>query len=358
MAEKVRVLIVDDSSFFRGRIRRELEQSGEIEIAGEAGNGREAVDAAAALRPDLITMDVAMPVMDGIAAVREIMVRRPTDIIMFSALTRDGASATLEALEAGAVDFMPKLRGSDRAASTSVGENLRHRVISIARSRSGRYAAKPRVAPSPRARRPRQSARVQLVVIGASTGGPVAVQRVLAALSADYPHPVLVAVHMPAEFTATFADRLDAMCPIRVRHAADGDALMGGQVLIAPGGMQTLVERRGGVLRVRVMPGSEQLYKPSVDILFGSAARVLQDAVQAVVLTGMGADGTEGARLLKHSGAGVWSQDEASCVVYGMPFSVVKAGYSDRVIPLDAIGSALGELTEPGNLTSRPTADG
>ncbi len=346
MADKVRVLIVDDSSFFRGRIRRELEQSGEIEIAGEAGNGREAVEAAAALRPNLITMDVAMPVMDGIAAVREIMQRRPTDIIMFSALTRDGASATLEALEAGAVDFMPKHRGGgDGAASASVGENLRHRVISIARSRSGRYAEKPRVAPSPRARRHRQAARVRLVVIGASTGGPVAVQRVLAGLSAEYPHPVLVAVHMPAEFTATFADRLDAMCPIRVRHAADGDALVAGQVLIAPGGMQTLVERRGGVLRVRVMPGGEQLYKPSVDILFGSAARVLQDAVQAVVLTGMGADGTEGARLLKHSGAGVWSQDQASCVVYGMPFSVVKAGHSDRVIPLEEIGSALGELT-------------
>ena len=345
MAEKVRVLIVDDSSFFRGRIRRELEQGGEIEIAGEAANGREAVEAAAALRPDLITMDVAMPVMDGIAAVREIMQRRPTDIIMFSALTRDGASATLEALEAGAVDFMPKQRGGDGASSPSVGENLRHRVIGIARSRSGRYAAKPRVAPSPRARRHRQSARVQLVVIGASTGGPVAVRRVLAALSADYPLPVLVAVHMPAEFTATFADRLDAMCPIRVRHAADGDALIAGQVLIAPGGMQTLVERRGGVLRVRVMPGGEQLYKPSVDILFGSAARALQDTVQAVVLTGMGADGTEGARLLKNSGAGVWSQDQASCVVYGMPFSVVKAGHSDRVIPLDEIGLALRELT-------------
>jgi two-component system chemotaxis response regulator CheB len=344
MAEKVRVLIVDDSSFFRGRIRRELEQSGEIEIAGEAGNGREAVDAAVALRPDLITMDVAMPVMDGIAAVREIMVRRPTDIIMFSALTRDGASATLEALEAGAVDFMPKLRGGDRAASVGVGENLRHRVISIARSRSGRYAAKPRVAPSPRARRTRRAARVQLVVIGASTGGPVAVQRVLTALSADYPYPVLVAVHMPAEFTATFADRLDAISQIRVRHAADGDALVAGQVLIAPGGMQTLVERRGGVLGVRVMPGGEQLYRPSVDILFGSAARVLQDAVQAVVLTGMGTDGTEGARLLKHNGAAVWSQDEASCVVYGMPCSVVKAGHSDRVIPLDEIGPALCEL--------------
>ncbi|MGD8957296.1 MAG: chemotaxis response regulator protein-glutamate methylesterase [Chromatiaceae bacterium] len=343
MAEKVRVLIVDDSSFFRGRIRRELEQSGEIAIVGEAGNGREAVDAAVALRPDLITMDVAMPVMDGIAAVREIMVQRPTDIIMFSALTRDGASATLEALEAGAVDFMPKLRG-DRAASAGVGENLRHRVISIARSRSGRYAAKPRFAPSPRVRRPRQGARVQLVVIGASTGGPVAVQRVLAALSADYPLPILVAVHMPAEFTATFADRLDAMCHLRVRHAADGDALVAGQALIAPGGMQTLVERRGGVLKVRVMPGGEQLYKPSVDILFGSAARVLQDAVQAVVLTGMGADGTEGARLLKQGGAAVWSQDEPSCVVYGMPWSVVKAGHSDRVIPLDEIGLALGEL--------------
>jgi two-component system chemotaxis response regulator CheB len=172
----------------------------------------------------------------------------------------------------------------------------------------------------------------------------VAIQRVLSGLPADYPYPVLVGVHMPAEFTATFAERLDAVCSIRVKHAAHGDRLSPGQVLIAPGGRQTLVERYGSSIRVRIEPGGDHLYKPSVDILFGSVARALNDGAQAVILTGMGADGTEGARLLKERGSSVWSQDQATSVVYGMPFSVAKAGHSDRVMPLDAIGPALAEL--------------
>jgi two-component system chemotaxis response regulator CheB len=343
MVDKIRVLVVDDSSFFRTRIRQELERTGEILVAGEAADGAEAVRQAASLRPDLITMDVAMPVMDGISAVRRIMRESPTNIVMFSALTRDGAKATLDALEAGAVDFLPKQGGV--VAADGNGGGLSERVISIARHRRARRAPAQAVSPAP----PpvgggRRHARPRLVVIGASTGGPVAIQQVLAALPEDYPCPLLVAVHMPAEFTPTFAERLDSLCRIRVRHAADGDELLPGQALIAPGGMQTLVENRGGRLRVRVIADPQRLYKPSVDITFGSAARMLGDAVQAVILTGMGADGTEGARLLKERGAAVWSQDQASSVVYGMPHAVLKAGYSDRVLALDEIGAALGGL--------------
>lgn len=341
----IRVLIVDDSPFFRRRIHERLEASGEVQVAGEATNGQEAVEMAASLRPDLITMDVAMPVLDGISAVRRIMREHPTDIIMLSALTREGARATLEALEAGAVDFLPKHTGLRDGAGTADGYDLCSRIISIARRRRGRQRDELAVAPRPLVRRPeRRRTAPRLVVIGASTGGPVAVQKVLTGLAANYPCPLLVAVHMPAEFTASFAERLDSVCRLEVAEAADGDALRPGRALIAPGGVQTLIEERSGRPRVRLMPGGEQLYRPSIDITFGSAARALGDAVQALVLTGMGADGTEGARLLKERGAAVWSQDQASSVVYGMPYAVAKAGYSDRVLALDDIGAALAEL--------------
>jgi two-component system chemotaxis response regulator CheB len=347
----VRVLIVDDSSFFRKRIRHELERTGEIAVAGEAANGREAIQMAASLQPDLITMDVAMPLMDGISAVREIMRRHPTDIVMFSALTREGARATMDALDAGAVDFLPKQGGVSGPAGKAHGNTLCDRVISITRSKQARHPHPANKQPPVRVvettpRRPPEhgAGALKLVAIGASTGGPVAIQRVLSALPRDYPYPVLVGVHMPAEFTATFAERLDSSCQIKVKHAGNGDGLLPGQALIAPGGMQTLVERRAGSLRVRINPGGDQLYKPSVDIMFGSVARVLEDAAQAVVLTGMGADGTEGARLLKRYGSAVWSQDQATSVVYGMPYSVAKAGYTDRVLPLDDIGLALAGL--------------
>ncbi len=354
MVGKVRVLVVDDSSFFRKRIKQELERHGDIDVVGEAGNGREAVELASRLHPDLITMDVAMPLMDGIAAVREIMRAHPTNIIMFSALTRDGAKSTLEALEAGAVDFLPK-QGGIGVGNGNASSSLAERVISIARSNRSRHhlAAATNVAPIPTRSLPtappqkhveRRRAAVRLVVIGASTGGPVAIQQVLNELPANYPYPVLVAVHMPAEFSATFAERLDHVCRIGIAQATNGDELSPGRVLIAPGGMQTTVESRGGRLRVRVSPGGEHLYKPSVDIMFDSAARALNKGVQAVVLTGMGSDGTEGARTLKAAGATVWSQDQATSVVYGMPYSVAKAGLTDRVLPLEQIGGALAGL--------------
>lgn len=346
MGERVRVLVVDDSAFFRKRIRQQFEHIGEIEVVGEACDGREAVELAERLRPDLITMDVAMPKMDGITAVREIMRVRPTDILMVSALTSDGACATLEALEAGAVDFLAKQGGLD--ADHASGNRLGERVISIARRKrpqqeaAGRAGAVQLVSRSDFSRVTGE--RPRLIAIGASTGGPVAVQRLLTALPSAYPLPVLVAVHMPGEFTPAFAERLDSLCRMRVRHANDGDELSAGTVLIAPGGMQTLIERHSARLRVTVAPGGENLYKPSIDLLFESAAVALEGSVQAVVLTGMGSDGTAGARVLKQHGGSVWSQDQATSVVFGMPYSVAKAGCSDRVMPLDDIGPALAGL--------------
>lgn len=346
MLNKVRVLVVDDSGFFRRRIRADLEATGEIEVVGEAANGEEAVQMTVSLAPDLVTMDVAMPVLDGIAAVRAIMRQCPTPVIMFSALTQDGARATLDALDAGAVDFLTKLGsgGSHSSSHAGSGEILRERVLSIARNRHQRGV---RAAVAPRPQAPPESARrrrlqdLRLVVIGASTGGPVAVQQVLSSLPADFAYPVLVAVHMPSAFTSTFAERLNGLCALHVREAVNGELLRRGDVLIAQGGVQTLVEGPAERLHVRVRPANNELYRPSVDLCFDSAARAVGAGVLGIVLTGMGADGAQGAASLKRAGSYLWAQDQASCVVYGMPQAVAKAGLVDRVLALAQIGPEL-----------------
>jgi len=342
MAEPVRVLVVDDSSFFRKRIRRYLEQSPQITVVGEAGNGEEALQLNQSLSPDLITMDVAMPVLDGISAVRRIMREHPTHVIMFSALTRDGARATLDALDAGAVDFLPKM-GEGNTSAEDNGTLLRNRVLEIASKR--RPSAKPLEAEIPRqvASAPASSSsqKTRLVVIGASTGGPVAVQDILTRLPANCPYPVLVAVHMPKMFTGTYAERLQGLCAVEVLEAADGMRLQPGRVLIAPGGQQTEVRRSGDSLVVRVSDGGDHLYKPCVDLTFASVAHEVGGTSLAIVLTGMGSDGAKGAKELKKSGARIWAQDEASSVVYGMPAAVARDGSADSVMSLSEIGRAL-----------------
>lgn len=340
MKKNIRVLVVDDSAFFRGRIVRALEEGGGVEVVGQASNGQEAVDKNRQLRPDLITMDVEMPVLDGIQAVRSIMGERPTHIIMLSSLTSDGAQATLDALAAGAQDFLAKQNDSGFSTKGGIGDMLHERVLAIAHRPIPR--SQTRTVP----RRPSRKGHLtkghtRLLIIGASTGGPMALQQVLTQLPKTFPVPVLVAVHMPAAFTPSFAERLDQLCALRVKQAEEGDQLRPGLVLIAPGGLQTLVDGRPQNMRVKLHDAQDQIYKPSVDITLGSAASHVGGEVLAVVLTGMGADGREGARLLKQQGATVWTQNEDSCVVYGMPQAIEKAGMSDQVLPLDEIAPAL-----------------
>ena len=344
MNSKVRVLVVDDSAFFRRRITDMLCQEPAIEVVSAVGDGMAAIREARRLRPDVITMDVEMPVMDGISAVKRLMEGTPTPIVMFSSLTHDGARATLDALDAGAVDFLPKqfekgINGADASARA-----LTKRVLALGRRKS-RFAAQVGAVGRPFATPVTRRRSYKLVAIGASTGGPVAIQSLLSALPGGYPLPILLVVHMPSSFTPAYAERLDSQCRIKVKEAVDGDLLRPGSAYLAPGGKQMLLERQGGgaVIHIRESaPG--QTYKPSVDISLGSAARAYPDGVLAVVLTGMGADGRQGARLLKEGGSSVWSQDEASCVVYGMPQAVEKAGLSDLVLPLHEIGPALGRL--------------
>lgn len=375
----VSVLVVDDSGFFRKRLTEILAASGQIKVVGAATNGREGVELAEKLRPDVITMDYEMPVLDGISAVREIMRKHPTPVLMFSSLTYEGARVTLDALEAGAVDFLPKNFEEIARDSSQLQKILIQRILDVAGSRPGSRpapspaparptASAPRSRPEPTrpaartsiatpARSPEKNAEVQaprrparrgpakhysVVGIGTSTGGPVALQKVLTKLPASFPAPLVLVQHMPASFTPAFAERLNKLCQIEVRQAADGDLLRPGLALLAPGGKQMMIENRGGQPRVRILPGDERLnYKPCVDVTFGSLAKSFPGKTLGVILTGMGADGREGCRMMKQSGSDVWSQDERSSVIYGMPMAVAKAGLSDEVLALDDIGPRL-----------------
>ena len=371
----VKVLVVDDSGFFRRRVSEILSADSNIQVVGTATNGKEAIDQALALKPDVITMDYEMPMMDGITAVRHIMQRCPTPVLMFSSLTHEGARVTLDALDAGAVDFLPKNFEDISRNPDKVKQLLCEKILSISRSnrRVSHYSApapvaapapapapssvgsfassaptRPAPAPIPtRTHAPATSSPApkrkayKLVAIGTSTGGPVALQRVLTQLPANFPAPIVLVQHMPAAFTKAFAERLDKLCRISVKEAEDGDILRPGLALLAPGGKQMMIDGRGAV---KILPGDERLnYKPCVDITFGSAAKSYGDKVLAVVLTGMGADGREGARLLKQGGSSIWAQDEASCVIYGMPMAIVKAELADAVYSLDDIGKHLVE---------------
>ncbi|WP_372966017.1 chemotaxis response regulator protein-glutamate methylesterase [Marinobacter sp.] len=375
----VSVLVVDDSGFFRKRLTEILTASGQITVVGAATNGREGVELAEKLRPDVITMDYEMPVMDGISALREIMAKRPTPVLMFSSLTYEGARVTLDALEAGAVDFLPKNFEEIARDTSQLQKVLINRVLDVAKSQPRSRASvsapsQPVVAPVHRreeskrpsvrpitrstvggsrsetvaADSPRRSLRktaprhYAVVGIGTSTGGPVALQKVLSVLPASFPAPIVLVQHMPASFTPAFAERLNKLCKVEVRQAEDGDLLKPGLALLAPGGKQMMIENRGGQGRVRILPGDERLnYKPCVDVTFGSLARSFPGKTLGVILTGMGADGKEGCRMMKQSGSVVWSQDEKTSVIYGMPMAVAKAGLSDEVLPLEDVGPRL-----------------
>lgn len=373
----VKVLVVDDSAFFRRRVTEILEDNTNIKVIGSANNGEEAVAQSRVLKPDVITMDIEMPVMNGIDAVKAIMSSNPCPILMFSSLTHEGATATLNALEAGAADFLPKkfediARNRDDAVKT-----LQDRVLAIARQPVSRTTTR---SPAPVRKQPERTAEptsalerirqrnnelqsqresdartatsagaltvnraYQLLAIGTSTGGPVALQKILTQLPANFPYPIVMVQHMPAAFTKAFSQRLDGLCQVNVKEAEDGDVLKAGTAYLAPGGKQLLVEGRPGSARLRVKDDTSGriTYKPSVDLTFASLSKTYMGKVLGVILTGMGADGRDGSRMLKNQGATIWAQDQASCVVYGMPQAVAQAGISTRSISLDSMARSI-----------------
>ncbi|WP_026244620.1 protein-glutamate methylesterase/protein-glutamine glutaminase [Dasania marina] len=343
----VSVLIVDDSSFFRRRLSDMIATIDGLSVIGCAENGVEAIALTKKLKPDVITMDYEMPVMDGITAVQYIMKECPTPILMFSSMTYEGARITLDSLAAGAIDYLPKNFSEIASSSVQLKKRLADAIFDVASSGKKTTVAvelEPVKAPDPiLPSRKKHKVDCDVVIIGTSTGGPIALQSVLSSLPASFPKPLILIQHMPAAFTTAFAERLNSFCQITVKEAVDGDRLMPGVALLAPGGKQLIISASG---RIKVLPGDERLhYKPCVDISFASAANVFADKVLAVVLTGMGADGCEGARLLKQKGATVWGQDEKTSVIYGMPMAIAKAGLTDEVLALEQIGPRLIQAT-------------
>lgn len=352
----IRLLIVDDSLFFRRALREVFASDPRLEVIGEASNGRQAVLKACELKPDIITMDVEMPIMDGISAVRRITERCPTPILMLSALTKAGAEATLDALDAGAVDFFPKNGDDPEDTLARSGRRLCSRVRMLAlRSQRESAPAAPlarQEAPAATETRPRGGrggapsgflSRQGLVVIGASTGGPAAVPAVLGRLPADFPLPIVIAQHMPGAFTGPFAQRLNDSMPVRVVEASDGEPLRPGTAYVIPGGKHGELAGRHGAYKLNLRdPVADEHYRPSVTLALSSAARVAGGDLLAVMLTGMGDDGAEGARQVAAARGHVWAQDQATSVIYGMPAAVAKANLAESILPLGQIGAAIG----------------
>jgi two-component system chemotaxis response regulator CheB len=334
----VRVLVVDDSATMRGLITAMLNRDPDIQVVGAAGDPYEARGAIKALNPDVVTLDIEMPNMNGLDFLEKIMRLRPMPVVMVSSQTQAGAEITLRALEIGAVDCVGK--GALGAGATAF-EDIAHKVKSAARA-----SIRPRIGgPAPAQADPDYRASGDLVVIGASTGGVEALLTVLGAWPSAGP-PCVVAQHMPAAFTASFAARLNRASAAKVSVARPGDALVPGRVFLAPGGDSHLevVGKGAGLACQLVADEPVNGHRPSVDVLMGSAARVAGPRAIGVILTGMGRDGAMGLLAMRRAGARTLGQDEASCVVYGMPRVARELGAVERQLPLSAMGPAILEL--------------
>lgn len=340
----VRVLIVDDSGFFRRRLSEIISSDPLISVVGMAANGIEAIEQVKKLKPDVITMDIEMPLMNGISAVQEIMAIQPTPILMLSSWSTDGAKATLDALDAGAIDYIPK-RFEDISPDSSVAHRtLCQRLHKLALSKVTPLGVIPKKNIAPKTISPKKQP-LSLVVIGTSTGGPIALQKVLTQLPADFPYPLLLIQHMPASFTPSFAERLDSQCQIHIKHAEDGDVLAAGTAYLAPGGKQMLVKKDNSKRYLKVEDGQEsQSYKPCIDITLESLLHQSPSEVLTIILTGMGSDGLKSSQKLKQLGATIWAQDEQSSTIYGMPKAIIESGIADKILDITDVGHHLREL--------------
>ncbi|MDR3254617.1 MAG: chemotaxis response regulator protein-glutamate methylesterase [Synergistaceae bacterium] len=346
---KIRVLIVDDSAFMRKVIGDILTVDQNIEIVGRARNGEDALARLRELSPDVVTLDMEMPGKNGLDVLREIMAIKPVSVLMVSSLTKDGANITMQALDAGAVDFVTKPSGTISLDMDKVGNELREKVIAASRAslhnasstRWGEAEALKTPIAAPAARRDIRH-KPELLVIAASTGGPNALQEVIPALRAEFPLPVLIVQHMPPGFTSSFALRLNERSALTVLEGCDGMPIRKGVAVIAPGGYHLIVEKKGMELICRVTDTPPvRSVRPAADVLFKSVADVVGGSVIAVVLTGMGKDGLDGTKLLRSRGAYVIAEAKETCVIFGMPGSVIEAGLVDEVLPLYSIAAGV-----------------
>ena len=361
MSNKIRVVVVDDSALVRGLLTEIIDRQSDMCCVGAAADPLLAREMIRNLSPDVITLDIEMPRMDGLDFLQRLMRLRPMPVVMVSTLTERGADVTLKALELGAVDFVSKPKIGVADGLRQLGDDITEKIRTAARARVHRLAAAP--TPAPGAAPPRPSPMAQLgrlstekiIFIGASTGGTEATREVLVNLPADCPG-VMITQHMPPGFTKSYAARLNGLCRIRVAEAQDGERVLPGHAYIAPGGFHLSVERSGANYVARVADGAPvNRHKPSVEVLFDSAARVVGRNALAVMLTGMGADGAKAMKAMRDAGSFNLVQDEASCVVFGMPREAIAHGAAHEVLPLSKIAPRLVEWlrANAGVTTSR-----
>lgn len=346
MSGKIRVLIVEDSAFMRQFISNIISADPLLEVIGAARHGAEGLALTQQLKPDVITMDIEMPVMDGLTAVEKIMALCPTPIVMLSSLTTDGADATIKALELGAVDFIPKPSGSISIDLGKVKGDITEKIKIAAKAKISSHLTVTRTL----AKVSKPNFEVtnrklnKIIAIGTSTGGPKALQEIVPLLPRSLPAGVLIVQHMPKGFTKSLADRLDSMSQINVREAKDGDELVAGLALIAPGDFHMTAKEVGG--RVIINLNQEPAYsghRPSVDVMFKTVAKLTLDKV-GVILTGMGGDGSDGLVLIKQNWGKTIAQNEDSCIVFGMPKVAIEKKAVDNIVPLNKIAMEIMKL--------------
>jgi len=346
---RIKVLVVDDSAFMRKAIRQILESDPRIEVIGTARNGEDALEKLQELAPDVVTLDVNMPHMDGLTCLRHIMSTHPLPVVMISSLTQEGAKETFEALDLGAVDFIPKLSGT---ISLDIG---RQKKEIIAKVKAAAFAKIERKKPSvrPALKRARVSLKKQgekalvsqkAVAIGVSTGGPQTLMRIIPYLPANLPASLLIVQHMPPNFTRAFAERLNSASALEVKEAEAGDVVEDGKAYLAPGDYHMTVVRRtlgeGAIIRLSKEP-SNVLHRPSVDVMMSSVAKVYGKNAVGVILTGMGKDGAEAMVEIKRNGGKTIAQDEASSIIFGMPKAAIEMGCVDKVISAEEMAQAI-----------------
>lgn len=343
--KKIRVIIVDDSAFMRVALEKMLKDDPGIEVVGSAANGVEAVNRTVRLKPDVVTMDVEMPIMDGLQALKEIMRLCPTPVIMVSSLTHEGAKVTLDALDLGAVDYVPKPGSTFSTNIFQLKSELTSKI---------HYAAscKPQTIKLEFSSRstvkqlPQKNERIidKAVFIGASTGGPPAIQKILSAINPSLPAPIIIAQHMPKTFTGAFASRLNAICGIRVKEACDGEPLQNSIVYVCPGDHQTKVVRNPDgscFFSITSKEMEKDLFAPCINTLFFSAAQEFGHKATGIILTGMGEDGVRGLKNIKLVGGLTIAQNRATSVLYGMPRAAMEQQAASRILPLEEIAKEI-----------------
>ncbi|MBU1101694.1 MAG: chemotaxis response regulator protein-glutamate methylesterase [Bacteroidetes bacterium] len=353
MENKIKAVIIDDSAFMRKAISIMLEDDDVIEVVGTAKNGLEGYEMVKSLSPDVVTLDIEMPVMDGLTALEKIMKDCPTSVLMVSSLTTEGAESTMRALELGAVDFIPKELSYVNVNIINIKDELVRKVKAIVQQRSFRNRLRAAQSKSPglmgdkvatrRGKLPKSD--YNAVALGVSTGGPMSLQKVIPRIRKDIKQPIFIVQHMPPKFTKSLADRLDNLSEVHVKEAEHGEIIKAATVYIAPGGSHMTFKKSGsGVTIILSDTPSDTLHRPSVDVMMNSAIDIYGKKMLGIIMTGMGKDGLEGISRLKKLGGYCLAQNEESCVVYGMPRAIVDNNYADAVTPLESIADVVNEV--------------